>query len=141
MNRFTSWLTARSVIAVSLAALLAIGAAGVALGGPDEDRSVRREDDMTWEAAVRDDDDGDATEGNDGTAGGANTDDGDATEGNDGTAGGANTVIDTGDEISNDGTIGGATTYLGDGDATDGDDGTAGGANTAVGGSASASGD
>jgi len=86
-----------------------------------EDQPAARIDEHDYDGLVAVDDepdaptpdaptgDGDATAGDDGTAGGDNTGDGDATKGDDGTSGGNNT---------------------GDGDSTRGDDGTGGGDNT-----------
>ena len=63
----------------------------VDLASGSDDVSARR-DDLVGELSVASEaDDGDLTEGNDGTSGGANTGDGDRTNGNDGTSGGANT--------------------------------------------------
>jgi hypothetical protein len=81
----------------------------VGLNSGSDDFSARRDDLAEELSVVSEPDDGDDTEGNDGTSGGANTGDGDLTNGNDGTSGGANT---------------------GDGDLTNGNDGTSGGANT-----------
>jgi hypothetical protein len=63
----------------------------VGLNSGSDDFSARRDDLAEELSVVSEPDDGDDTEGNDGTSGGANTGDGDLTNGNDGTSGGANT--------------------------------------------------
>ena len=108
------------LIVIVIAAALAVGSIGSLFmksrhSQPGDSivlASDGRKDDVEVELATEESEgDGDDTEGDDGTSGGANTGDGDRTAGNDGTSGGGNT---------------------GDGDGTAGNDGTDGGDNTFV---------